>query len=102
MAEWMIAEMAKQEKSVNVPSSACITDDNKLIITADLNALKRYETLKNGFKSSSDKALVQQALDKVRDLSNTIEGALAGEAPYPETYYRMCQDIIEILTKIAV
>lgn len=44
--------------------------------------------------------LVQQALDKARDLANTIEGALAGEEPYPDTYYRMCQEIIEYLTKI--
>lgn len=102
IANWIIERMTIQEKPINVPSSACITDDNKLIITTDLNALKRYETLKNGFKSSSDKALVQQALDKVRDLSNTIEGALAGENSYPETYYRMCQDIIEVLTKIAI
>lgn len=51
-------------------------------------------------ENSSNKALVQQALDKARDLANTIEGALAGEKPYPDTYYRMCQDIISTLTKI--
>lgn len=105
MAEWVIREMAKQEKPINVPSAACIISDelgDKLVVTTDLNALKRYETLKKGIKNNSDKALVQQALNKTRDLANTIEGALAGEEPYPETYYRMCQDIIEILTKMAV
>lgn len=100
IANWIIERMTIQEKPVNVPSSACITNDNKLIITTDLNAFKRYETLKNGIKNSSDKALVQQALDKAKDLVNTIEGALAGEEPYPETYYRMCKEVIELLTKI--
>lgn len=100
IANWIIERMTIQEKPVNVPSSACITDDNKLIITTDLNALNRYETLKNGIKNSSDIALVQQALDKARDLANTLEGALAGEKAYPDTYYRICQEIIKCLTKI--
>ena len=86
--------------AVNIPTIGYITNDNRLSISVDLNTLKGYETLKNGIKNNSDVALVQQALDKVRDLANTIEGALAGEEPYPETYYRMCQDIIECLTKI--
>lgn len=100
IANWIIERMTIQEKPINVPSSACITDDNKLIITTDLNTLKGYETLKNGIKNSSDRALVQQAVDKARDLANTIEGALAGEEPYPSTYYRMCKEVIELLTKI--
>lgn len=100
IANWIVERMTIQEKPVNVPSSACITDDNKLITTVDLNALKRYETLKNGIKNNSDIALVQQALDKAKDLANTIEGALAGEGTYPATYYRMCKEIIECLTKI--
>ena len=86
--------------AVNVPTVAYITDENKLSVSVDLNTLKGYETLKNGIKNSSDMALVQQAVDKARDLANTIEGALAGEEPFPATYYRMCQDIIECLTKI--
>ena len=86
--------------AVNVSAVAYITDENKLSVSVDLNTLKRYETFKNGIKNNSDLALVQQALDKTRDLANTIEGALAGEEPYPDTYYRMCQDIIECLTKI--
>lgn len=86
--------------AVNVPTVAYITDENKLSVSVDLNTLKGYETLRNGIKNSSDRALVQQALDKARDLANTIEGALAGEEPFPATYYRMCQEIIEILTKI--
>lgn len=51
-------------------------------------------------ENSSNKALIQQALDKTRGLANTIEGALAGEEPYPATYYRMCQEIIKCLIKI--
>lgn len=100
IANWIVERMTIQEKPVNVPSGACITDDNKLIITTDLSALKRYETLKNSIKNNSDRALVQQAVDKARDLANTIEGALAGEEPFPVTYYRMCQEVIELLTKI--
>lgn len=103
MAKWIIEEMAKQEKPINVLSTACILSDelgDKLVVTTNLNALKGYEIFKNGIKNNSDKALVQQALDKARDLSNTIEGALAGEKPYPETYYRMCEEVIELLTKI--
>lgn len=90
----------KTMTAVNVPTVAYITSDNKLSISADLNVLKGYETLKNSIKDSSEVKLVQQALDKARDLANTIEGALAGEEPFPATYYRMCQDIIECLTKI--
>lgn len=86
--------------AVNVPTVAYITDDNRLSVSVDLNTLKGYETLKNSIKNNSDIALVQQAVDKTRDLANTIEGALAGEEPYPDTYYRMCQEIIETLTKI--
>lgn len=86
--------------AVNVQAVAYITDENKLSVSVDLNTLKGYETLKNGIKNNSDIALVQQAVDKARDLANTIEGALAGEEPFPATYYRMCQDIIECLTKI--
>lgn len=86
--------------AVNVPTVAYITDDNRLSVSVDLNTLKGYETLKNGIKNNSDLALVQQALDRTRDLANTIEGALAGEEPFPATYYRMCQEIIECLTKI--
>lgn len=59
-----------------------------------------YYKPNNNIKDSSEIKLVQQALDKAKDLANTIEGALAGEEPYPDTYYRMCQKIIEILTKI--
>lgn len=63
---------------------------------------KRYdEALKEAEDCHIDGlALVQQALDKARDLANTIEGALAGEEPFPATYYRMCQEVIECLTKI--
>lgn len=86
--------------AVNVPTIAYITDENRLSVSVDLNTLKGYETLKNSIKNSSDKAIVQQALDKARDLSNTIEGALAGEEPFPVTCYRMCQEVIELLTKI--
>lgn len=86
--------------AVNVSAVAYITDENKLSVSVDLNTLKGCETLKNGIKNSSDRALVQQALDRARDLANTIEGALAGEEPFPVTYYKMCQDIIECLTKI--
>lgn len=86
--------------AVNVSAVAYITNDNRLSVSVDLNTLKGYETLKNGIKNNSDIALVQQAVDKARDLANTIEGALAGEEPFPATYYRMCQDIIECLTKI--
>lgn len=86
--------------AVNIPTIGYITDDNRLSISADINTLKGYETLKNGIKNNSDVALVQQALNKARDLANTIEGALAGEEAYPDTYYRMCQEIIEYLTKI--
>lgn len=100
IANWVVEHMNLQKKFVNIPAVAYITDDNRLSISADLNTLKGYETLKNGIKNSSDIALVQQALDKARDLANTIEGALAGEEPYPDTYYRMCQEIIETLTKI--
>lgn len=90
----------KTMTAVNVPTVAYITDDNRLSVSVDLNTLKGYETLKNGIKNSSDRALVQQALDRAKDLANTIEGALAGKTPYPNTYYRMCQEIIECLTKI--
>lgn len=86
--------------AVNVSAVAYITNDNRLSVSVDLNTLKGYETLKNGIKNNSDIALIQQAVDKARDLANTIEGALAGEEPFPATYYRMCQDIIECLTKI--
>lgn len=86
--------------AVNVPTVAYITDENKLSVSVDLNTLKGYETFKNGIKNNSDIALVQQALDKARDLANNIEGALAGEEPFPATYYRMCQEVIELLTKI--
>lgn len=86
--------------AVNVSTVAYITDENKLSVSVDLNTLKGYETLKNSIKNNSDIALIQQAVDKARDLSNTIEGALAGETPYPNTYYRMCQEVIELLTKI--
>jgi hypothetical protein len=86
--------------AINVPTVAYITDENKLSVSVDLNTLKGYENFKNGIKNNSDIALVQQALDKARDLANTIKGALAGEEPFLATYYRMCQDIIECLTKI--
>lgn len=86
--------------AVNVSAVAYITNDNRLSVSVDLNTLKGYETLKNGIKNNSDIALIQQAVDKARDLANTIEGALAGEESYPGTYYRMCKEIIEILTKI--
>lgn len=86
--------------AVNVPTIAYITDDNRLSVSVDLNTLKGYETLKNSIKNNSDIALIQQAVDRARDLANTIEGALAGEEPFPATYYRMCQEIIECLTKI--
>lgn len=86
--------------AVNVPTVAYITDENKLSVSVDLNTLKGYETFKNGIKNSGDIALVQQAVDKARDLANTIEGALAGEEPFPATYYRICQEVIELLTKI--
>lgn len=86
--------------AVNIPTIGYITDDNRLSLSVDLNTLKGYETLKNGIKNNSDLALVQQAVDKARDLANTIEGALAGEEAYLDTYYKMCQEIIEILTKI--
>lgn len=86
--------------AVNVPTVAYITDDNRLSVSVDLNTLKGYENLKNSIKNNSDLALVQQAVDKARDLANTIEGALAGEEPFPATYYRMCQEVIELLTKI--
>lgn len=100
IANWIIEHMSLQKKLVSIPTVGYITDDNRLSISADLNVLKGYETLKNGIKNNSDIALIQQALDKARDLANTIEGALAGEEPYPDTYYRMCQEIIEYLTKI--
>lgn len=100
IANWVVERMTIQKKLVSIPTVGYITDDNRLSISADLNTLKGYETLKNGIKNSSDIALVQQAVDKARDLANTIEGALAGEESYPDTYYRMCQDIIECLTKI--
>jgi len=86
--------------AVNIPTIGYITDDNRLSLSVDLNTIKGYENLKNSIKNNSDIALVQQALDKARDLVNTIEGALAGEKAYPETYYRMCQEIIECLIKI--
>lgn len=86
--------------AINVPTVAYITDDNRLSVSVDLNTLKGYETLKNGIKNNSDIALVQQAVNKARDLANTLEGALAGEEPFPVTYYRMCQEVIELLTKI--
>lgn len=86
--------------AVNVPTVAYITDENKLSVSVDLNTLKGYETFKNGIKNNSDIALVQQAIDRARDLANTIEGALAGEEPYSDTYYRMCQEIIEYLKAI--
>lgn len=86
--------------AINVPTVAYITDENKLSVSVDLNTLEGYETLRNGIKNNSDIALVQQAVDRARDLANTIEGVLAGEEPFPATYYRMCQEIIEILTKI--
>lgn len=85
---------------LDIPATAYITDDNRLVVNADLNTLKRFETLKNNIKNSSDRALIQQAIDKARDLANTIEGALAGERTYPDTYYRMCQEVINYLTKI--
>ena len=100
IANWVVEHMNLQKKLVSIPTVGYITDDNRLSISADLNTLKGYEILKNGIKNSSDLALVQQALDKTRDLANTIEGALAGEEAYPETYYRMCQEIISTLTKI--
>lgn len=68
--------------------------------TDDLHDDIDLDMLYDPIKDSSEVKLVQQALDKARDLANTIEGALAGETPYPNTYYRMCQDIIECLTKI--
>ena len=86
--------------AVNVPTVAYITDDNRLSLSVDLNTLKGYETLKNGIKNNSDIALVQQAVDKARDLANTIEGALAGEELCLATYYRMCKEIIGYLIKI--
>ena len=69
-------------------------------IVRDIRTIK-IERLKGNFHwKANETEIVQQALNKVRDLSNTIEGALAGEESYPDTYYRMCQDIIECLTKI--
>lgn len=100
IANWIVEHMSIQKKFVNIPAVAYITSDNKLSISADLNTLKGYETFKNSIKDSSEVKLVQQALDRARDLANTIEGVLAGEEPCPDTYYRMCQDIIEYLTKI--
>lgn len=83
-------KQVKNTIAVNVPTVAYITDDNRLSVSVDLNTLKGYENLKNSIKNNSDLALVQQAVDKARDLTNTIEGALAGEEPFPATYYRMC------------
>lgn len=76
--------------AVNIPTIGYITNEDKLSVSVNLNTLKGYETFKNGIKNNSDLALVQQALDKTKDLANTIEGVLAGEEAYPDNYYRMC------------
>lgn len=92
--------ISKTMTAVNVPTVAYITDDNRLSVSVDLNTLKGYETLKNGIKNNSDKALVQKAVDRVRDINNTLEGVIAGEKCYPDRLLAYCQEAIELLTQI--
>ena len=90
----------KTMTAINVPTVAYITGDNRLSVSVDLNTLKGYENLKNGIKNSSDLALVQQAVDKARDIANTIEGVFEEDEPDIEYCYIQCQEIIKCLTKI--
>lgn len=87
-------------KYLEIPTTAYITDNNRLVVNADLNTLKGYETLKNGIKNNSDKALIQKAVDNIRDVNNSLEGVTAGEDFYPDRLLGYCQVAIECLTKI--